>query len=113
MEALELFDDICNNAFFANSSMILFLNKRDLFVDKLKKIPIKDVPQFSDYNGGDSYEHGVKYFVSKFMAKNKSKDREIYHHVTCATDTANVRVVFDACKDIILRESLSSGGFLD
>ena len=33
--------------------------------------------------------------------------------VTCATDTRNVRVVFDACKDIILRENLKNSGFVE
>ena len=36
-----------------------------------------------------------------------------YLQVTCATDTRNVRVVFDACKDIILRENLKNSGFMD
>lgn len=37
----------------------------------------------------------------------------IYHHVTCATDTKNVEVVFNACKDIILRGNLKDSGFMD
>lgn len=114
VEALELFDDICNNAFFTKAAMILFLNKEDLFRSKITTKPIKDVPQFSDYTGEpDSYEQGIKYFVDKFLARNTNTDRQIYHHVTCATDTSNVRVVFDACKDIILRENLKNSGFMD
>lgn len=113
VEALELFDDICNNTFFAKSSMILFLNKRDLFENKIRTKPIAEVPQFSDYRGGATYEEGVAYFVQKFLARNKNPDRQIYHHVTCATDTSNVRIVFDASKDIILRENLKNSGFMD
>jgi guanine nucleotide-binding protein G(i) subunit alpha len=114
VEALDLFEEICNNAFFARSSMILFLNKRDLFAEKIKVRNIRDCPQFSDYAGVDGdYDAGVAYFVSKFVTKNKVEERQIYHHVTCATDTRNVRVVFDACKDIILRENLKNSGFMD
>jgi hypothetical protein len=114
VEALDLFEDICNNTFFVRSSMILFLNKRDLFAEKIKAKNIRDYPSFSDYAGRDGdYDAGVQYFVDKFMAKNKTPDRQIYHHVTCATDTRNVRVVFDACKDIILRENLKNSGFMD
>jgi GTPase SAR1 family protein len=36
-EALVLFDQICNHPSFKKTSMILFLNKRDLFEKKLKK----------------------------------------------------------------------------
>eukprot|EP01039_Chlorochromonas_danica_P001232 gene1232-1344_t len=113
VEALDLFEDICNNIFFMESSMILFLNKRDLFSEKIKVRNIRDTPAFSDYTGKDGdYDAGVQYFVDKFKSKNKSgADRQIYHHVTCATDTKNVRVVFDACKDIVLRQNIKSSVF--
>jgi len=39
-EALTLFDEICNSRWFHETPMILFLNKRDLFADKIKKGPI-------------------------------------------------------------------------
>lgn len=114
VEALDLFEDICNNAFFVKSSLILFLNKRDLFEEKIKTKNIRDYPSFVDYDGADGdYEAGCKFFVGKFMAKNKTPDRTIYNHITCATDTRNVKVVFDACKDIILRENLKQSGFMD
>merc|ERR1719263_2721395 len=48
-EAVELFDEICNNRYFENSSMILFLNKRDLFEEKILKVDIKSVPAFCDF----------------------------------------------------------------
>lgn len=35
IEAVNLFKEICNNKFFANSSMLLFLNKKDLFAEKV------------------------------------------------------------------------------
>lgn len=114
VEAMDLFGEIINNKFFETSSIILFLNKRDLFEMKIKTTHIADSPPFEDFNGpkGD-YEAGVKYFLDKFLSRNKSADRQIYHHTTCATDTKNVRIVFDSCKDIILRENLKNSGFMD
>jgi len=113
VEALDLFEDICNNIFFLESSMILFLNKRDLFEEKIKVKHIRDTPSFSDFTGKDGdFEAGVQYFVDKFLEKNKSgSDRQIYHHVTCATDTKNVQVVFNACKDIVLRQNIKHSVF--
>ena len=95
--------------------MILFLNKRDLFEEKIKTKNIRDYPAFADYAGKDrDYEAGVLYFMNRFMSKNKAgEERTIYSHCTCATDTKNVRVVFDACKDIILKENLKNSGFMD
>ena len=64
MEALDLFEDICNNTFFVKSSLILFLNKRDLFEEKIKSKNIRDYPSFSDYNGADAdYDAGNFFLV--------------------------------------------------
>ena len=48
-ESLKLFDEICNSKWFANIPIILFLNKSDLFEEKIRKVNI-DVA-FPDYKG--------------------------------------------------------------
>lgn len=48
-ESLELFDAIINNKWLRDTSMILFLNKRDLFAEKVKKVDLKIC--FEDYKG--------------------------------------------------------------
>jgi hypothetical protein len=113
-EALDLFEEITSNNYFLNSSILLFLNKRDLFEEKVKKVPINETTAFADYQGGPSYEEGVRYFENKFKERFKKHDgdRDLYHHVTCATDTENVKIVFGACKDIILQSSLKESGFM-
>mmetsp|Transcript_18450 Transcript_18450/g.36918 ORF Transcript_18450/g.36918 Transcript_18450/m.36918 type:complete len:373 (-) Transcript_18450:80-1198(-) len=130
VEAVDLFDEICNNRFFENSSMILFLNKKDLFEKKIKKIDIKSVKDFEDYQGdictcGHGYpndeeectcgmqEMGKEYFLALFLAVNNDEDKATYHHLTCATDTSNVKHVFNACKDIILKNNLRGSGFME
>jgi hypothetical protein len=113
IEAISLFDEIVNNRFFSNSAIILFLNKKDLFEEKIKRVDIKSVEVFKDFNGGiGDYDKGVKYFLSKFLAVRQQKEKEIYHHVTCATDSKNVQVVFNACKDIILKQNIRGSGFM-
>ena len=41
-EALTLFDSICNSRWFVKTSIILFLNKIDLFAEKLPRSPLED-----------------------------------------------------------------------
>jgi len=113
MEAILLFEDICNNRWFADTAMILFLNKRDLFEEKVRDKPITSVSQFAEDFTGDpcNYDDGISYFKSKFLAVNK-KNKDIYVHVTCATDSDNVEVVFRASKEIILKANLDDNGFI-
>jgi len=122
-EALKLFDEICNSQWFGKTAMILFLNKSDLFNEKLFRIPYKVAGERNDdFEGPDAMEKGVDkeeaiqaataHTLAKFIAVKRDEAKEIYHHVTCATDTNNVEVVFNACKDIILRANLVSSGFM-
>lgn len=48
-ESLKLFDSICNNKWFTDTSIILFLNKKDLFEEKIKKSPLTIC--FPEYTG--------------------------------------------------------------
>jgi len=48
-ESMQLFDSICNNKWFTDTSIILFLNKKDLFLQKIKTSPITIC--FPEYTG--------------------------------------------------------------
>jgi len=109
-EALKVFEEILLSPWFKQTSIILFLNKRDLFALKIKKVKLKTY--FPDYAGDNSYEDAVNYIVSIFHQKNSQSERTIYTHVTCATDSSNVQAVFNAVKDIIIKRSLQEGGLL-
>jgi hypothetical protein len=110
VEALELFEDILANPVFATASVILFLNKCDLFAEKIAHSPIADSSHFSDYTGGADYEKGCAYFTSRFQQLNHDDERKIYAHVTNATDTSLVRTVMDSCRDVILRKNIADSG---
>ncbi|CAM9696386.1 unnamed protein product [Ascophyllum nodosum] len=111
-EAVLLFQGICNNPVFERSSIILFLNKKDLFAEKLPANPIGQVKEWSDFKGACTFDRGVSYFLEKFNAANTAK-KTVYHHVTCATDSENIEVVFNSCKDTVLRSNFRTSGFMD
>jgi GTPase SAR1 family protein len=110
VEALNLFEEICNSRWFRETAIILFLNKRDIFLEKCTKVSLRVC--FADYDGDDSYERGIEFIIQKFETRNKNPDKQIYTHVTCATDTDNISKVFNAVKDIIIRRSLNEAGLV-
>lgn len=64
--------------------------------------------------GGHDYDAGVAYFRAKFLGLNHSREsKEIFVQATCATDTNNVRTVFNSCKEIILKKNLAGSGFME
>jgi len=109
-ESLNLFEEICNSKWFRKTSMILFLNKRDIFMDKIQKFPLSE--QFPEYTGGNNFDEASEWIQQQFEEKNEDQDKQIYTHITCATDTENVLAVFNAVKDIIIRKNLGRVGLL-
>jgi len=98
--------------------MIVFFNKSDLFKEKLEKKSISVC--FPDYKGSQDFDESSKYIIQLFLARNRQKDftktdgspKKIYTHVTCATDSNTMRVVFNLVKDIIIRVSLEAAGLV-
>lgn len=132
-EALNLFKEMCESDWFAKKAMILFLNKRDVFRKKLTYVPFKveDGPERRnvDYSGPVAvpgtpsaqdgtpefeqvYEATCRYIENLYKKQNASSQREIYPKFTCATDSDQVQVVMESCKDIILKENLTDNGFI-
>ncbi|XP_063951330.1 guanine nucleotide-binding protein G(o) subunit alpha-like [Lytechinus pictus] len=107
-ESLKLFDSICNNKWFTDTSIILFLNKKDLFEEKIQKSPLTIC--FPEYEGANEYLPAAGYIQLQFEALNKSANKEIYTHMTCATDTNNIQFVFDAVTDTIIANNLRGCG---
>ncbi|KAJ2966906.1 hypothetical protein NUW54_g13669 [Trametes sanguinea] len=92
-EALTLFDSICNSRWFVKTSIILFLNKIDLFAEKLPRSPLGDY--FPDYTGGDDYDAACNYLLHRFVSLNQSAaTKQIYAHYTCATDTQQIKCTY-------------------
>jgi len=99
-EALKLFKDVCNTKYFTEVAIILFLNKRDIFAQKIQHTPLTAC--FSEYKGGNNYEEASQFIEDQFLAQNQNARKLIYVHKTCGTDTDNISIVFRAVQDIIL-----------
>lgn len=109
-EALTLFDSICNSRWFVRTSIILFLNKIDIFRQKLQTSPLKDY--FSDYKGQNDYDSACEYILKRFVELNQSEVKQIYAHFTCATDTNQIKFVLSAINDIVIQANLRDCGLL-
>uniref|UniRef100_A0A914R4W0 Uncharacterized protein n=1 Tax=Parascaris equorum TaxID=6256 RepID=A0A914R4W0_PAREQ len=98
MESLDLFAQICNSKWFIKASMILFLNKTDLFIEKIGSLSIKVL--FKNYDGR-------KLFTPLQIWAPR---RKVYMHETCATDTNQVQLVIDSVIDTVIGKNLKETG---
>eukprot|EP00795_Rhopilema_esculentum_P001324 gene1324-15720_t len=108
VESLKLFDSIVNNEWFTDTSVILFLNKKDLFEEKIPFSPITIC--FPDYTGPMMFDPASSFVKQKFLEKNRNENKEVYVHLTCATDTQNIDFVFKAVTNTIIQANLKKSG---
>lgn len=121
-ESKALFKTIVTSRWFRESSVILFLNKFDIFEEKILNMAKNNDKRLEDYF--------PEYFQSKLLMENKKstdivdlvaesilsmfyqqdpiyfRKRILYSHFTCATNTNNIKIVFQAVKDTIMQQIL-------
>uniref|UniRef100_UPI00358F83A5 guanine nucleotide-binding protein subunit alpha-13-like isoform X2 n=1 Tax=Myxine glutinosa TaxID=7769 RepID=UPI00358F83A5 len=105
VESINIFETIVNNRTFAGVSIILFLNKMDLLREKVLMTSIADY--FPEFSGDPKRVLDVQSFlVHCFDSKRRDRTTPLFHHFTTAIDTENIRYVFEAVRDTILRDNL-------
>ena len=107
-EAVNLFEEVSNSPWFKESAIVLFLNKKDLLLQKMKTTPLSRL--YPEYTGGDEPEKAFEFFTKKFQGAFHDPTKQVYTHVTCATDRNNIELVFKSVKDSILRKSFTRVG---
>ncbi|EQL02813.1 Guanine nucleotide binding protein (G-protein), alpha subunit [Ophiocordyceps sinensis CO18] len=106
-EALLLWESIANSYWFTESAIILFLNKMDLFKDKLPGSPITK-HGFPDYDGpGDDCKLASKYILDRFRSLSHDPEKQIYGHFTNATDTNLLKITMVSVQETIIQRNLN------
>lgn len=112
-ESLALFCTIISFHGFKRASFILFLNKKDILEQKVLTSHFSQY--YPEYDGPVRDHYMVRDFILKLYMRrtinsltttdgvDKGVDRGVYSHFTTATDTDNIRFVFAAVKDTILK----------
>ncbi|XP_017269093.1 guanine nucleotide-binding protein subunit alpha-14 [Kryptolebias marmoratus] len=104
-ESKALFKTIITYPWFEKSSVILFLNKTDILKEKIVYSHI--ATYFPEFTGPQQDPGAAQEFILRmYQEQNPNKDKKLYSHFTCATDTENIRFVFVAVKDTILTANL-------
>lgn len=110
-EALLIFESIANAPYFKKTAVILFLNKIDLFREKVEMgiSPIKKY--FPEFTGPErDVKSGQDFFAKKFtsLVRNRTPGTETYVHYTNATDTDLLKKTMASVQDMIVQKNLHS-----
>ncbi|KAH7720601.1 ODR-3 protein [Aphelenchoides avenae] len=109
-DAIKLFADIGNNALFIRAHMILFLNKKDLFEEKIKRVRMSHF--FPDYKYKNDYKNATTYVAKVFEKQILNPDKNVYIHLTCAKDTSQMQFLTKTVSDMVLSAAVRKAGTL-
>jgi len=98
-EAVSLFQQTVNSKWFETVSLILFLNKSDLFREKIKTVDLKVA--FPEYTAGLNYDSALLFIANKFKSLRQDQNRKTFLHVVTATNTDTVKTVLRDCFEIL------------
>ncbi|KAL0478133.1 heterotrimeric G-protein alpha subunit [Acrasis kona] len=105
-ESMELFAETINSKYFYNTPIVLFLNKTDLFREKLPNSHLSVM--FPDYNGPMDYDSAYNFIKSQYEALNRypletidgtERGRRIFSFPICAMDKNQIQTSFETVKD--------------
>uniref|UniRef100_UPI00029DD25A G protein alpha subunit n=1 Tax=Entamoeba histolytica TaxID=5759 RepID=UPI00029DD25A len=123
-ESIAVFKDIMTNEFLKGAVKLIFLNKMDLFEEKLTKVPLNTI--FPEYTGGDNAVMGAQYIQQLFTGKLQTEEmnisgadgtaniegavnEKVYTNPTNATDGSNIKRVFMLAVDVIMKNMAANG----
>lgn len=99
---LVLVKSIVTSRWFAESTVMLFCNKIDLFDEKLNRVPLES--KYPSFNGRTVGE--ARQFMADLFLDVVPTDRNVYTHFTCATDTQSLSVVLRSeCTTLTLKQN--------
>jgi len=119
VESLKLWKALTSSIYFQTIPFMLFMNKSDLFKEKLEKVPLNtffsDYPKFIENNkatcGKTDFEQGCAFFKNMFKTQfGGPKDATFTTHITCAIDTQSTKVVWKSVRETILAKILQDYG---
>jgi len=76
-ESLDVFTSVCQNEWLAGKPIILFLNKKDIFAEKIKRTNLNVC--FPDYNGTKAFLASFYFFIPPLCRTQRIQGGVILH----------------------------------
>lgn len=105
-EALSVWSEVVNNKAFKSTAIVLFLNKDDIFREKLPRFPMEDYQ--TDFKGG-GYDAAIEFVKEKFQERTEG-NQVYWTHVTTATNSENMTVIWHSVREAVLHNNLNQAG---
>jgi len=112
VESLKLWKSLTSSNYFKKTPFILFLNKSDIFQEKVRTSPLSNIfPEYGEFVAKNpkmknDFEKGWKYIAQQYHAHFGAE--YFYPHLTCTLDTDQCSKVFLSVQDTLLKSSIGN-----
>merc|ERR1712228_560643 len=106
---LIVFEQYINCKQLQNKQWILFLNKIDLFAQKIRDKNKSIKICFDEYDDDENNVDKQSEFISKQFSLQNRTNNQLYTHITCAIDENFMKRVLDDVVHIIINHSMDNG----
>ncbi|GAA5971123.1 hypothetical protein JCM11641_004152 [Rhodosporidiobolus odoratus] len=110
VEATTLWGSIASSKWFINTSIVLFLNKTDLFQHKLHLYRLSDY--LPEYEGDNNYAETTSFLARRFSELYTNRSKPLSMHLTCATDSDQIRPILATVQQHVVSTYLRDAGML-
>jgi guanine nucleotide-binding protein G(i) subunit alpha len=105
--AIELWKDLANSKNFGGATKILFLTKSDLMSLKLQRTSFRKF--FPAFDGEiEEFSAILDWIRHRFEEQLFDRDAYVYTHLARGIDARNVEAIWNAMRDLILHQTISS-----
>ncbi|XP_056105914.1 guanine nucleotide binding protein (G protein) alpha v1 isoform X1 [Rhinichthys klamathensis goyatoka] len=112
-ESLECFSSTCNSAFFRGASLVLFMNKIDLFGEKILYSGRHLRLYQPDYKGPErDVSCAAQYVTDQFVTCASASGKVVFPHFTTATERSSVQEAFQSTISTVLQHNLHTAALL-
>ena len=114
LEAVALFGATAANPHLRAASLVLILNKADVFAEKIAKVPLRwdggggQPARFAGYTGGPNDPVAALAFIQGlFLSAPGVGDRAVFVQTNVSLDRAKCQLVMDAVRETISEQNLA------
>ncbi|KAH3761389.1 G-protein subunit alpha 8 [Pelomyxa schiedti] len=105
-ESIQLFATTANNPIFADTPLFLFLNKKDLLEQMIKRTPFTKC--FPEYTGEDDVAQAIEYVSEQFKRQLTNKAKTVHTIAITARVRKDVKDCWSEVRRILLEENKAS-----
>jgi len=117
IESINLFTEILNSHWFKRTPIVLFLNKCDLFSEKIKRVPLnilfpKYRPPPASAPHAQHYTTACEFLCREFVKRRADPNKVIHIHVVSAVQVNLIKTAMESVKKMIIEQSLEMAGLV-